>query len=109
MAVEIDLKVYRDATRQKDLGCVRLYFGKALPSQADGWHWVEQNGMKVNPPWALDNNSGLRWKVVARETLMKWVTDGFLSPDPWGNDSSGNFLNEYPKAAVFELSFLDWS
>lgn len=109
MAVEISLNIYKDAARTKHFGCIQLYFGKALSSQSESWDWVEENEMRVDPPWALDNKTAERGKVIPKETLMKWVQDGFLSPDPCGKDTSGDFINQYPKSAVFVLSFLDWS
>ena len=110
MAVDIDLNIYKDSAETKHLGCVHLYFGQALRTTYwSGWDWVEQNGMKVDPPWTLDDKNNKRGKIIQRETLLKWIHEGCLSPDLWGKDTSGIFLNEYPKNAVFRLSFLDWS
>lgn len=107
MAVDIDLKIYKDAAESRLLACVHLYFGRAVPG--NGWKWVEANGMSVEPPNALDDRSAKRGKVVSSATLLEWIRKGYLSPDPWGNDTSGDFLNSYPENATFRLSFLDWS
>lgn len=109
MAVDINLNIYKDAARTKHFDCIHLYFGKALSSQWEGWDWAEKNEMRVDLPWALDNKTGERGKVIPKETLVKWVQDGFLSPDPWREDTSGDFLSQYPRSAVLVLSFLDWS
>lgn len=110
MAVDIDLNIYKDSAETKHLGSVHLYFGQALGATSwSGWHWVKENGMNVDPPWALDNKNNKRGKIIQRETLLNWIHEGCLSPDPLGKDTSGLFLNKYPKNAVFRLSFLDWS
>lgn len=109
MAVDIDLNIYKDAAETRHLCCIHLYFGKALPGSWGGWDWVEANGMTVDPPWTLDDKSAKRGKIISRETLLEWIHKGYLSPAPWGNDTSGDFLKSYPENATYRLSFLDWS
>jgi len=109
MAIDIDLVIYKDSAETKCLGCIHLYFGKSLASKWDGWDWVEKNGMRVDPPGVLDDKNVNRGKNIPRETLLDWIRQGYLSPDPWGKDTSGDFLKEFPKSATFRLSFLDWS
>ncbi len=109
MAIDIDLNIYSDSAETRHLGCIRLYFGKSLPTKWKGWDWVEQNGMAVDPPGALNDRNKKRGVSVQRETLLRWINEGYLSPDPFRNDSSGSFLDNFPENAAFRLSFLDWS
>lgn len=106
MALDINLNMYK---RNRHLGCIHLYFGKALPTRWDGWHWAEQNGMKVDAPWVLDDKNAERGTVVSREQIIGWIEKGYLSKSPNGDDRSTDFIMSYPKSTVFKLWLLDWS
>lgn len=106
MSVDINLNIYKG---NRHLGCIHLYFGKALPTQWDGWHWAKQNGMKVDGPSVLDDKNAEHGIVVGREQIFEWIENGYLSKSPIGDDRSTDFIRSYPKSTVFKLWFLDWS
>lgn len=110
MAVEIDLHIYQDSSERKSYGSIQLYFGRVFrTTDFSKWGWVKENGMTIELPNVLDDSDTKRGKIVTRETLLRWIQEGFLSLDSHGRETSGSFLNFYPKNAVFRLSFLDWS
>lgn len=106
MAVDINLYVNKGSDLKE---CVHLYFGKALQGAWDGWHWAEEQGMRVDTPNTLADKRATKGSVISRERLADWIQHGYLSPSPMGNDTSSEFLYKYPKSYVFRLQFLDWS
>lgn len=110
MAVDITLDIY-DPSDTKALGRHCLYFGNTLNHNAlwDGWHWVKEQGMDIDGPWALDNKAEKRGTIVTKAQLSKWIEEGFLSITPRSEDFSADFLKSYPEDSIFRLWFLDWS
>ena len=108
MAVNINLNIYDESNNQ--LGRHQLFFGKALRGASwQGWIWVEDQGFKIDSPWAYERGNDITSYKVTKPQLTKWIENGFLSLDALGRDNSSSFLDDYPEDSILKINFIDWS